>query len=1597
MKSFNQSPKQFHSNLKMTLDLKITFFRIVRHCLRFNKFYLIMAYFTLILLFLSNQSTAQSNCCNILTNGNFESGNSEFTSGLPQNCACTAGSYCIGSNFQVKCLGWPPLNDHTGGGNFLIIDGLPSSPVDVWKKSTPIVNGTKYCISFWVASVYNTSFDLGLTVNGILVPGAIFTIQQSTAYWQQFSFTWTGTTGNVIAIRQMTGGGERDFGLDDIEFGSAIIPNFNFQNDMNCGMIVSFLNQSTGPAPLTYSWDFDDPNSAPNNTSTLANPSHTFSDCGSYQVCLTVTRGNCTEIICKTVSANDNIPPIAVCLGNGVVLNSNCMATITPGLIDGGSTDNCKIQSMSVSPSILTGCGYFPVTLTVTDLCGNSSSCSVHVQTIETVPPVITCPPNLSVNANPKDCSIVVNGINWITALDNCGFPTVNYAVTNATQTSGTNDASGVIFNQGVSTVTYTATDNCTNTSTCSFTVTVSCKQEECICTMGGSANPNLVVNGNFSSGNAGFTSGLTYSSGCGTGLYGINSNFISFCSGWPTLNAHSAPNFLILDGKDNGNQATILWKSQVNLTPQTEYCFSFWWASAFSSSTQSFPIEVLLVDNGNNLLPGTTPIGQTTIAQIIPAVWQQSSFTWNTNGLPSGNYQIAIRQLSGDIHRDFGIDDICFTKIRNTCTADFNAHYNGCGLVTFNGFANGTPGYTFAWDFGDPNSGVNNTSSLQNPTHLFSSGGLFTITLVITDATGCTATYSSTINIPALPTASISGNTTVCSGQSTTLTASGGVTYLWSPGGSTSSTITVTPTILAHTYTVTATDANGCTATATVNVSIQPTPGLILNDQIICRGQSTTLTAVGGFTYLWNTTATTASIYVSPASTTSYTVTATGTNGCTASKQVTVFVRDCDCPGSLLTNGSFALGIQPGNLGGPGSASFWSPIFTPQVVTSDGHGQLGCIQMWGNQVIGEGIEQAVNFQAGCQYKIEFSAKYLAINSTALNPQIRFRATSSPGIVTYNNYGAMNPPDPAEQIGNSPVLTSNWNRYSITWTAPSVIFPLNNLVATVWNNSTALDPLQTSWIRLDSICVEKLNCMGDLACGPFVNLGFAYEKGQFISANCGDTRPIDLHCPIPGQNFYFSGEFTCTGTNSSGTAPITWELWNNGSPTGIIGSTLASPYFGIQLFSSYFTAGGIYELRINGHCGNSICPCTIRFKIPPCPDPCICDSTIHLDVSSGFYQGFLSKYCRMCFTPIALKDCDRVEWIIDPIDSINVNPAGTSFGNNTFCFSFSISGTYTITMHVIRQQADGKICEAKFSKTISVNCGSNPACKNSVLKNPEFNKGGAAGPLGSGGNSDDWVKVKGNPMVKDTSIVGDDDWSIMLTGNDESYDVIRTDITYCLERDSGRVSLRAKAWNGEENEPGIPISTMLFINFVRGDSFPTFPCTGDNCLEVACLEFPVGTEEWVEFEFDYDLRKFNLFDGCNGSTKQAINFRPVIYVGNLLKDDQGNAVTHSRVVIDKFCLNGKEVVPTINTSNESSLRIYPNPNSGDFTMKFDTRKINSSEVQIIDLNGRILQTETLQANRLEHTLSITALPTGVYLVKIIENGIPLWIEKIVKQ
>lgn len=180
-------------------------------------------------------------------------------------------------------------------------------------------------------------------------------------------------------------------------------------------------------------------------------------------------------------------------------------------------------------------------------------------------------------------------------------------------------------------------------------------------------------------------------------------------------------------------------------------------------------------------------------------------------------------------------------------------------------------------------------TSTLQNPVVYYGTAGTYTVKEVVKNVNGSDSiTKVNYITVKPLPTVTLSGTTTICAGSPTTITATGGGTYLWSTGATTAA-ITVSPATTT-TYSLTVTNG-GCPKDTTVKITVVPLPTVTFSGtKSICPGDSTTITATGGGTYAWSTGATTSSITVKPVTNTTYTLGVTN-GGCTKDTSITVTV----------------------------------------------------------------------------------------------------------------------------------------------------------------------------------------------------------------------------------------------------------------------------------------------------------------------------------------------------------------------------------------------------------------------------------------------------------------------------------------------------------------------------------------------------------------------------------------------------------------------------------------------------------------------------------------------------------------------------------
>lgn len=257
--------------------------------------------------------------------------------------------------------------------------------------------------------------------------------------------------------------------------------------------------------------------------------------------------------------------------------------------------------------------------------------------------------------------------------------------------------------------------------------------------------------------------------------------------------------------------------------------------------------------------------------------------------------------------------------------------------------FTDNSTGGPTSWSWTFP-SGTPGSATTQNVTGVtWSAAGTYTVTLTASNTNGSNST-TQVITVVASPTVTASAsNTSVCSGSSVTLNAVGGGTYLWAPGGQTTATITVTPTTTT-TYTVTGTNAQSCSDTGMVTVTVFPLP--IINattlNGTICPGDPAVLTAGGATSFTWNPGGLTGtSVTVTPATTTTYTVTGVDANNCSGTAQVTVIVQNCVVPVAAATasGSSGCLGdcfsFTDNSTGGPTSWQWQFPGASPATSSS--------------------------------------------------------------------------------------------------------------------------------------------------------------------------------------------------------------------------------------------------------------------------------------------------------------------------------------------------------------------------------------------------------------------------------------------------------------------------------------------------------------------------------------------------------------------------------------------------------------------------------------------------------------------------------------
>jgi len=290
---------------------------------------------------------------------------------------------------------------------------------------------------------------------------------------------------------------------------------------------------------------------------------------------------------------------------------------------------------------------------------------------------------------------------------------------------------------------------------------------------------------------------------------------------------------------------------------------------------------------------------GSVTLTSVTSSayLWSTGATTQNVNATTTGNYSVKITNSSGC--QSLGSVPIIITVNASPPTPTISAS----GLTTFCAGGNVTltssTGSSYLWS---------NAATTQNI--IINASGTYSVS--ITNAGGCQSTATMptivTVNaLPATPNISASGQTSFCEGGSVTLTSGTSSAYLWSTGA-TARTINAT---ITGNYSVQITNANGCqrlasTPTLVTANALPFTPTISTSSPTtFCAGNSVTLTASSGLTYLWSTGATTHSINATTNG--NYSVQITNADGCQSLSSVPIVITVNALPvtPTILVSGS--------------------------------------------------------------------------------------------------------------------------------------------------------------------------------------------------------------------------------------------------------------------------------------------------------------------------------------------------------------------------------------------------------------------------------------------------------------------------------------------------------------------------------------------------------------------------------------------------------------------------------------------------------------------------------------------------------------------
>lgn len=551
--------------------------------------------------------------------------------------------------------------------------------------------------------------------------------------------------------------------------------------------------------------------------------------------------------------------------------------------------------------------------------------------------------------------------------------------------------------------------------------------------------------------------------------------------------------------------------------------------------------------------------------------------------------------------------------------------------------------------------------------------------TVLLTDANNCTATASTTINVKPSPILSIAGNTSICLGESTVLTANiiGGqnpYTYTWTTG-SQSPSINIAPVNISS-YSVIVNSINGCSASANTTINVNSNPiATISGSTMVCSGQNTSLNVntqggVSPYSYSWSNGQMGNSITINPTTLTNYMVIVKDANNCTTNTSLIVNTNNLSVNGinsvanSTTNCGSltFSANISNGNppytyswqfMNNSNGAVLTSNLVSPsQVFANPTNGNYNAC-VWVTDNTGCQVSKCspifFNCINSCQVSSDFCYEVQALTSST--------ATVIPVKFTANAYSTTN------------------TTYS--WTIKNASQTFTNST-----NSNTFTPSLTAGNYTVTLNIQR-NLNGVQCC-----------------QKCERQIEITLPCSIP------TGIYTYYSSNSANGGNITL------SSAGTATATASNPYTYSWLVNGVFLASGTSSVMSNTNFSSGLYDVCLKVENRGCRKD-FCRKVYMPEPTCNINGNFRAKSCNI--TPLF------VNYI--PYNIANVQNYSWDFGDGTSAIGL---GTPTLITHLYNSPGLYQVClqltkytgcSIRICYTIAVNlpnCSLN--CSNGAFK-----------------------------------------------------------------------------------------------------------------------------------------------------------------------------------------------------------------------------------------------------------------------------------------